>query len=99
MTNIQKDLQAYAQLSKEDLDYECRGLVYNGKEGDVLCFTANDPEAFVNLMDCSWVLDRFVTGPRSYGIYRDGTKVQFIKYRRTWEFKKYKKVFAEVLIP
>lgn len=99
MTDIQKDLQAYAQLSKDDLDCECHGLVYTGKNGDTLCFTANDLEAFVDLIDCSWVLERFVTGPRSYGLYQDGTRIQFIKSRRTWEFKRYKKVFAEVFIP
>lgn len=100
MTNIEKDIIAYSKQSVEDLDINCPGLSYNGKDGDVYCFTASNPEAWVDFMDISWILDRFVTTARgSYGIYKDGTKITFIKSRRCWEFKKHKKVFAEVTIP
>lgn len=95
MINTAKLLREYTELSPEDLDGNFKGLRYEGREfyktGDVYVYACANPksiwEFFSNLGETTF------KGNDTY-LYQDGTRRQFIKSRRLYEFKQYGKVLA-----
>lgn len=70
---------------------------YTGAVGPMKIETV-DPEAVIDFLMKTFEPLSVVTGKGMTYHYSDGTIAKFIKCRNTWELKRHKKVYAEIII-
>lgn len=91
MKNIKSIFANFAALSPDDLQVEINTLHYKGNKNGVMYFTICDPEFLIDYMLNYWGQYKWINN--AY-YYNDGTIIKFIKSRKQWQFKQYKKVYC-----
>lgn len=94
MTDVVATFDAYSKLNCLDLLTEIPTCEYEGKIDGIYVFSISDPDTVVKLL-CDLLGDVRMDS-KGYYHYADGTVARFVKKRKAFEFKKYKKVFARV---
>ena len=91
MKNIKSIFESFAALSPDDLQVEINTLHFKGREKGIMYFTICDPEMLIDYM--LNYFGRYHWTNNKYH-YSDGTIIQFIKTKKQWQLKQYKKVYC-----
>lgn len=94
MTDVVATLNAYSKLNCSDLLIEIPTCEYEGTVDGIHVFSIEDTDALVKLL-CDILGDVRIDSKGCYH-YADGTVAKFVKKHKSYEFKKFKTVFAQI---